>query len=610
MPDLSQLKASLIAEISDYVTDFEKAGQVAMQFGKATKDAGDQVGKKKDQMGALIGQVKNFMAPALAATATIAGIGFTAKKAWDTLGEGAELLLTRQRFANLSAEIGITSDALLNRLRPAIRGMMTDQEAVALATQLMSLGLAKNAEEATRLTRVASALKMPLNDLILTLTNQRTMRFDQLNVQVDGFNEKLSKLKETMSDEEAFKMAFLAQAEEQIERIGDAANSTAGDLTVMANSWKTVTENAKMEAATLLGPVIHAVSQSVLARQALDAALENGIIRQAEYEQKLYYTANTAEAWGGVLTWLEDRQRMYDNKVKEAALYQEIYTLRISDTAEATNYWAQMGQEANQRLAKTESLLGSTADQAEATTAILKGLAGATADLDGSFANNTNMAASMLEEWDWAQAGGADLQAKLEEIGALKVEPEVKKQLLEEAMTTAVELDISLGNISEYEGAQLLKDALDLTTLDEAKALLSDGQEGILDDLKRLDQMISTATVEIEDKTEEIREELLEFGQWWEGNHYANFIANYKTGSGDNPYDAAQGTGGGGKNNPTIPDEDLGDISHPGAKMAPTTASTAGTVIYNTQIFNNELAMKMAQAANQKNQLAALEKVM
>ena len=57
------------------------------------------------------------------------------------------------------------------------------------------------------------------------------MRFDALGISVDGFDEKVKALEETgLSASEAFNEAFLQQAEEQIKKVGDVANTSEGHL--------------------------------------------------------------------------------------------------------------------------------------------------------------------------------------------------------------------------------------------------------------------------------------------------------------------------------------------------------------------------------------------
>ena len=60
------------------------------------------------------------------------------------------------------------------------------------------------------------------------------MRFDALGVSVDGFKEKVKALEETgMDADAAFKEAFLQQAEAQLERVGSAADTSAGKIARM-----------------------------------------------------------------------------------------------------------------------------------------------------------------------------------------------------------------------------------------------------------------------------------------------------------------------------------------------------------------------------------------
>src|SRR3990167_4759150 len=153
------------------------------------------------------------------------------REALDMGKEGAQLELTRERFDRLSHSIGTTGSALIGDLHRATRLMMDDSVALAAATDFMSLGLAKTHDEAVRLTRISAALGMNMNQLVLTLTNKTTMRFDALGVAVDGFEDKVKKLEAAgYGVDEAFKLAFMQQAEEQIARVGDVADTNAGKI--------------------------------------------------------------------------------------------------------------------------------------------------------------------------------------------------------------------------------------------------------------------------------------------------------------------------------------------------------------------------------------------
>jgi hypothetical protein len=128
---------------------------------------------------------------------------------------------------------------LLGDMRMATKGTISDFELMASASDLMSLGLAKSHGEVIRLTTVSGALGMNMNQLVLALTNQTTARFDQLGISVDGFDAKVKKLEATgLSAGDAFKEAFITQAEEALFLQGSMADMTIGDFMRMESSFK------------------------------------------------------------------------------------------------------------------------------------------------------------------------------------------------------------------------------------------------------------------------------------------------------------------------------------------------------------------------------------
>jgi len=207
--------------------------------------------------------VMDFASENAGLIAVLTGTALALKKLYDTAREGAEIEYTRVKFERLAESIGTTSDALLGELRTATRGTLSDMEAMALAADLLALGLAKNSDEAVRLAKVQSGLGMDMNQLVLTLTNQTTMRFDALGVSVDGFDEKVKQLKATgMSTNEAFKEAFLQQAEEQLEKVGNAADEDIGAFKRLEAQMKNNRDTAKAMSAEALAPLVRYFADS------------------------------------------------------------------------------------------------------------------------------------------------------------------------------------------------------------------------------------------------------------------------------------------------------------------------------------------------------------
>lgn len=191
--------------------------------------------------------------------------------------EGASLQYAADKFNNLAISIGTTSEALTKDLREATRGMLSDTELMAAASDLMSLGLAKSSDEVIRLANVSTGLGMNMNQLVLTLTNQTTMRFDALGVSVDGFDEKVEKLKKTgMSASDAFNEAFLQQAEQQLELLGEKADSATASFAKLEVAQKNLSDTLKEGVAPA----------SIVAAQALTAYL-NAIFKYNQYQKEL-----------------------------------------------------------------------------------------------------------------------------------------------------------------------------------------------------------------------------------------------------------------------------------------------------------------------------------
>jgi hypothetical protein len=186
------------------------------------------------------------------------------KKTYEFAREGAELEFTIGKFDRLSESIGTTTDALLKDLKEATDGTMSDMELMGAATDFMTLGLAKSHDEVVRLSTVSSQLGMDMNQLVLTLTNQTTMRFDALGVAVDGFDEKVKALKDSgMDANAAFTEAFLQQAEEQIAKVGSVTDETLGSFMRFEAAIDNLATKAKMNAAPAMEDLIKVMTDGI-----------------------------------------------------------------------------------------------------------------------------------------------------------------------------------------------------------------------------------------------------------------------------------------------------------------------------------------------------------
>lgn len=267
--DLARESGSASAQMRGLASSSEDAGQAVQQSGQGAQSSG----LRWTELASKVSLVKTGFDIAREAGEQVYGL----------LREGAALENAEIRFGRLATSIGTTATALERDLGTALRGQLSNAEAVAAATEIMTLGLTKTHDQTVRLTRATSALGADMNQVTLALTNQTTARFDQIGIAVDGFDEKLKALEaQGLSTEDAFTEAFLQQAEEQIERVGDVADTTQGKLRRLENRARDASDAFKRWVLEAAMPAIDGMVRLADAQDTLDAAVARGLITQRE----------------------------------------------------------------------------------------------------------------------------------------------------------------------------------------------------------------------------------------------------------------------------------------------------------------------------------------
>jgi len=265
-----------------------------------------------------------------AAVAAITGAVMAMRQALELAREGAQIEMLEQRFSRLGQSMGVN----LNTLRQIGTEMGNTKSKVELlegGVDLLSLGLTKNQDEFRRLMNVSGQLGMNMNQLVLTLTNMTTMRFDALGIQVSGFDQKVKKLTESgMDAADAFREAFLEQAEEQLQKVGSTADTAIGPFQKLDAASANLAASFK-KAIAQSKPLIDAVL--VLADMMNDAADNQEHFNEANKLGWTQVTKTVSDSTGAIHTemiWMKDgtelsEKAMYDlvdttNRAKDAAL--------------------------------------------------------------------------------------------------------------------------------------------------------------------------------------------------------------------------------------------------------------------------------------------------
>lgn len=240
----------------------------------------------------------------------------------------------RSKFDNLARSVGTTSQALLGELRKATRGLIADSQLAASATDFMTLGLAKNHDEVVRLTRAAGALGMNMNQLVLTLTNMTTMRFDALGLSVDGFDDKVKALERSgLSAADAFKEAFLQQAETQIATVGDVADAGVASSMRLEAATTNLSDELKRSLAPAFADAAEGawilLTYNKQLKEAFNEHRETVTRTAKSYDEYVLELIRAASAAGQ----FEGNQKRIARAILEGQLHGDSYTRRVRELA-------------------------------------------------------------------------------------------------------------------------------------------------------------------------------------------------------------------------------------------------------------------------------------
>lgn len=152
------------------------------------------------------------------------------ESAWETLGQGAAIQQSLDRWDALAESIGSSGDALTAQLRAATQGALTQAQIATSIGSLIEMGLVSGAEQATELADLIIRLKKPTDDASasfanfgLTIANMSFERLDAFGISSGSVRAAMAELMETtagLTKEQAFLEAVLSQGRISLERTG------------------------------------------------------------------------------------------------------------------------------------------------------------------------------------------------------------------------------------------------------------------------------------------------------------------------------------------------------------------------------------------------------
>ena len=183
--------------------------------------------------------LRNMLTGFVGGAVTVGAATVAIKTLYDQLGKGAALVDARHDFDDLAASIGATGDAMRDDLGDATRGLMTDAEAMAGATRLMSLNLGLTSDQISELVGISADLGWQMEDLGQALNTQSSRSLASLGLGIDDVQARMAALEDQgYATNDAFRMALVEAAKDKIAIVGSAADETAGQMLILQNAIK------------------------------------------------------------------------------------------------------------------------------------------------------------------------------------------------------------------------------------------------------------------------------------------------------------------------------------------------------------------------------------
>jgi hypothetical protein len=337
-------------------------------------------------------------------------------------------------------------------------------------------------------------------------------------VSVAGFDERVQALKDTgMDANAAFNEAFLQQAEAQIAKVGDVADTTTGKFMKIESEISNVTDAMKVE----LTPAILGITESLAAMAKADGGLiddlkgiiewverntyvtnvlnearDKGIITQLEYTRAGSFLFGSEEKNLEQVKKIERELETYNARMKNRALAARSVGRAEDDAANSTSRLSQATEETKEhllmlkdRLSLTEVKASALAEKArenargmERWAEGVRNTKSALDILNGYDLNIADDITAELERIEWGKLGGPALEGAKGNLERLFAEGKIDKDQLAAGLTeigaAAITLQGEIDGLTADQVSQEMAAQLKMPP-EEAKAKVAELQAAL-----------------------------------------------------------------------------------------------------------------------------------
>ncbi|MBF0410973.1 MAG: hypothetical protein HQM10_26755, partial [Candidatus Riflebacteria bacterium] len=213
----------------------KKAQSGAEAAGAGIKKAGADASKTKKDIGDLTDSFFKLSTGVNQAMDILNRVGGVAKWTLEMAAFGASVEETRQAFSSYARSIGVDSNAILEKLKRASGGTISEFQLIQSASKAMSLGVTKDGDQLAKLLEIArnkarlfgSDTAKAFEDIVIGIGRTSPLILDNLGIRIPASFEKM-----TRGMSEAEKVAQLAiltieEGSKQLSEMGGMVDSTA-----------------------------------------------------------------------------------------------------------------------------------------------------------------------------------------------------------------------------------------------------------------------------------------------------------------------------------------------------------------------------------------------
>ena len=181
-------------DIRVIISAMNKASRDIDQVKKDIQGVGDASKTSSGSTENFGSKLKSLMGTAAAAAGAIAAVGLAVKEAYDFVKEGAAIERLQDASAQMAKSIGMDMDDVMDALRTASQGMVSDFDLMSAASRAMMLGVGSDATEIAQLFEIAALrgrvlgvdTSQAFNDIVTGIGRASPLILDNLGIVFDA----------------------------------------------------------------------------------------------------------------------------------------------------------------------------------------------------------------------------------------------------------------------------------------------------------------------------------------------------------------------------------------------------------------------------------------